>query len=313
MRRRAVFTILAGLAVACAATAVILGPRIAGEAAQRPLGGQETATLTAAGASYLSPATLKEVTGADIEVTLTITPVASTDYPALAIWDVRTSTVDTTSRQQLEPTSRTVVFDRRTAELANCCGGSINGDAFIPQEGIAGWAFPVGTRPQTYNVFDPALDSQQPVRYAGTETIDGIRAYRFSEDVSGAKAGFTPLSSADPELYSMHRVYWVDPETGMLINLTENEDLSLVHPTTGSVVTHLFRGDLHATPATVARLTRQDASIRDKIALMVTARRALFGLACGLALVACCLLVRWPGIKLPRRPRRHDPRLVSEH
>jgi hypothetical protein len=303
MRRHAISLLLAALAVGCAASAVIIGWRTAGRVAERPVGGHETAVLTAVGASYLSPTTLAEVTGASMMVTVAITPVASPGYPALAIWDVRTSTVDTTNDQQLEPASRTVVFDRRTAELVNCCGGNINGDAFIPQAGIAGWAFPVGTRKQTYYVFDTVLDSQEPVRYSGAEMVDGIAAYRFSQDISGAKAGFSPLSSKDPELYSVRRVYWVDPQTGMLVNMAENEDLYLASPATGSVVTHLLRADLHATPASVAALAGQDASIRGVIAEGITTRRALLAAACGLALIAGCLAARTPGVRPSRRLR----------
>ena len=306
MKRHAASLMLAALAVACAASAVIIGWRIAGRVTERPLGGHETAVLTAVGASYLSPTTLTEVTGASITVTDTITPVASTDYPGLAIWDVRTSTVDTTTHQQLVPMSRTVVFDRTTAQLVNCCGGNINGDAFIPQAGIAGWAFPVGTRKQAYDVFDTVLDKPEPVRYSGTEMIDGIAAYQFSQDITGAKAGFSALSSKDPELYSMHRVYWVDPQTGMLIDMAENEDLYLANPTTGSVVTHLFRADLHATSASIAALASQDARIRDEIAAGVNARRALLAGACLLALAAAGLaaaglLARGPGTGSLRR------------
>jgi hypothetical protein len=307
MKRHAVSLMLLGFAVAFAASGLIIGWRTGGRASERLLGGQQTAVLTAAGATYLSPTTLREVTGAGIAVTIAITPLASTDYPALAVWDVRTSTVDTTNDQQLEPMARTVVFDRATAELVNCCGGNINGDAFITQDGIAGWAFPVGTRKQTYDVFDTVLDNQEPVRYSGTEVIDGIAAYKFTEDISGAKAGFSPLSPKYPELYSMHRVYWVDPQTGMLINLSENEDLYLARPATGAVVTHLFRADLHATPASAAALTNQDAGIREEVALGVNACRALLAAACALALTAGCLLARRPLAQLARRPRPSRP------
>ena len=225
--------------------------------------------MTAADASYFSPTKLTEITGAGVEVIDTFTAVASTGYPAIAIWDVRRSMYDTTNHQQLEPVSRTVVFDRRTAQLINCCGGNINGDALIRQAGIAGWAFPAGTRKQTYYVFDTVLNKPEPATYSGTETVDGIAAYTFTQDIPVAKAGFSPLSPTDPELYSMHRVYWVDPEVGMLLNVTESEDLYLVTPTTGAVVTHLFRADLHTTSATVRRLASQDARSRHQIALGV--------------------------------------------
>jgi Porin PorA len=305
MNRLATGLALTGLAACCAAGAVTLGWRASGRAADRPLGGQETVILTAAHASYLSPTTLKEVTDADIEVTDTITPAADAGYPAVAIWDIHSSSYDTTSHQQLAPMSRTVAFDRTTAGLVNCCGGNINGDALIRQSGIAGWAFPVGTRKQTYYVFDPVLDKPEPATYSGTDTVDGILAYQFTEVIPATKAGFSPLSATDPELYALRRLYRVDPETGMLLDVTEDEDLSLVSPATGSVVTHLFRADLHATPATVARLASQDARSRDETARASDARLALLGLACLLAVLA--LIAGWPivrgrGTGRPRRP-----------
>lgn len=302
MRRPATGLVLAGLAAFCAASAIILGWRVAGQAAERLPSGQETATLTATRASYVSPTRLTEITDADLEVTETITQAASTGMPAIAIWDVRTSTYDTTNHQQLEPLSRTMVFDRRTAELINCCGGNVNGDALVHEAGIAGWAFPVGTAKQKYYVFDTVLGEPEPFRYSGTETVDGIAAYQFTEDIAGANAGFSPLSSTDPERYSMQGVYWVDPETGMPIKVAENEDLYLVNPATGSVVTHLFRADLHTTPTTTARLASQDARDRDEIALAANARLGLFGMACVLTLIAGCLLVGGKWIELLRRP-----------
>ena len=292
---------LAGLAVLLAASAVVLGWRIAGQASDRSLSDHETVTLTAAGASYFSPTRLAEITNAALVETDTITAAASGGYSAIAVWDVRESVYDATNDQQLEPTSRTVAFDRESAELVNCCGENIDGDGLIWQDGIAGYAFPVGTRKQTYDVFDTVLDKPEPFAYSGTDIVDGMPAYRFAENISAAKAGFSALSSADPQAYSMHRVYWVDPEPGMLLKVTENEDLYLANPTTGSPVTQLFQADLQTTPATVERLASQDAGRRGEIALLANARLVLFVVACGLALLAGCLLVRRAGRRLGRR------------
>jgi hypothetical protein len=303
MKRRAIGLIIALLAVLCAGSAVILGWRAAGQAAHRPLSEPETLTLTATDAAYVSPTSLTEITGASLEVTDTITAVASTDYPSIAIWDVRTSVSDPAGHEQLEPMARTVVFDRKTAELVDCCGGNIDGDALIRQSGIAGWAFPVGTRKQAYSVFDTVLYKPVPVTFSGTEMVDGIPAYRFTEDISAAAAGYSTLSSTDPELYSVHRVYWVDPQTGMLLSVSENEDLYLVSPASGSVITHLLRADLHPTPATVRRLASQDARGRDAIARLARARLALFALAGVLLLSAAGLLASGAGSALPRRLR----------
>ena len=40
-----------------------------------------------------------------------------------------------------------------------------------------------------------------------------------------------------PEMYQIHLVYWVDPETGALLNVNENEQVTLPEPSrTGSTV-----------------------------------------------------------------------------
>lgn len=134
------------------------------------------------------------------------------------------------------------------------------------------------------------LDKPEPFAYSGTDIVDRIPAYRFTETIAAANAGFTPLSPVDPQVYSVRRVYWVDPETGMLLKISEDEDLCLARATTGRCVTRLFDADLSTTPATVARLAAQDARGRARIALVGDVRVGLFGMACGLAVAAGWLL-----------------------
>ncbi|HEY3880310.1 MAG TPA: porin PorA family protein [Trebonia sp.] len=303
--------LLAGLAALCTAGAVVLGWRMTGPATARPLGEHETVTLTAAGASYFSPVRLTEVTGAALTETETITAVTGAGYPAVAVWDVHQAVYDATSHVQLEPESRTVAFDRSTAELVNCCDGNVNGDGLVWQDGIAGYAFPVGTRKQTYAVFDTVLGKSAPLAYSGTGTVGGITAYQFTEDVTAARAGFSALSATDPQSYSVHRVYWVDPVTGSLLKVSENEDLALAKPAGGTRT--LFHADLAATPDTVQRLVGQDIRERNQIGLMSNGRLALFVLASGFALLAACLLAarvlaaRLPATGPTRRRRLPGP------
>jgi hypothetical protein len=284
--RQVIGLTISGLAIACAAIAVVLGGHLIGRPTRSPASERETITLTAARASYLSPTRLTEITGATIEVTDTIRGAAEAGFPQIAVWTEVSSVYDTTNRQSLEPMSRTFAFDRATAELVNCCDQNINGDAVIPQRGIAGWVFPRIIRKQTYDVFDTTLDAPEPFAYSGTDTVSGIRAYRFEEHISAAPAGFSLLSRTEPELYSMHRTYWVDPATGALLKISENEDLYLVRPATHATVTHLFDADLSTTPATVAGLVRQDTRGRAAGAATEHDRLLLLGLAGALAAAA---------------------------
>ena len=272
-----------GLAAALAALAVVLGGSASGQAARLLLDKQETITLTAAGASYLSPVTLTEVTGASLQVTDTIKGAAEAGNPQIAVWHEVSAGYDTTNRQPLEPASATFAFDRTTAELVNCCDANVNGDAGVQQSGIAGWLFPRGTRKQTYQVFDTTLNGPEPFAFSGTDTVDGVGAYLFTESISAAPAGFAALSKTDPERYSMHRTYWVDPETGALLKISEDEDLYLVNAATGRTVTHLLDASLSTTPATVASLVSQDTRSRDAGTAAARDRLVLFGIAGGLA------------------------------
>jgi hypothetical protein len=310
--RRVLGLAVSGLVVVFAAIAIILGAHVAGPA-PRPLPAGQTITLSASGASYLSPVRLTEVTGASIVVTDTIKAGAEAGFPLIAVWSETSAGYDTTHRQPLEPASRTFAFDRATAELVNCCDANVNGNAAIQQSGIAGWLFPAGTRKRTYEVFDTTLDEPEPFAYAGTDTVDGIQAYRFAENISAAPAGTSPLSDGKPLRYTMHRSYWVDPQTGMLLKISEDEDLYSVNAATGAASTHLFDADLSTTPAAVASLVSQDARSRGT-GTAAERRLLLLGIAGGLAAGAGVLFAfGLGGGQAPQHSRgaAHAPREAS--
>jgi hypothetical protein len=303
--RRISGLILAGLGAFLVALAVILPEYIASQVVRFPLNEYETATLTATGAAYLSPVKLTEVTGASIEVTDSISGVPGAGDSSIAVWSVYSSVYDRTNHQQLEPSSYTFAFDRRTAELVNCCDESVNGNSSIIQSGIAGYVFPIGTQKRTYYVFDATLGQPAPFAYSGTDTVDGIQAYRFAENVSAAKLGLSTLPTAEPEFYSMHLTYWVDPVTGALLKISENEDLYLANAATGAAVTHVFDAALRTTPATVAHLVAQDTGTRHKITIVQTILPLAFGIAGGLAIIAGIVLSL-----LAREPRQDAGRAL---
>jgi hypothetical protein len=276
-----------------AASTVIIGGPLAAQAAQLPANEYETFTLSATGATYLSPTKLTEVTGASVTINDIIKPESNSSYPSLDLWKVSEITEDTTRHQQLEPETRILVFDHDTAELINCCNGNINGNGLILQSGIAGYAFPVGTAKQTYQVFDTVTDAPEPATYTGTDTVGGIPVYVFAENLTAVKAGTSALSPTRTQLYTVHRLYWVDPETGLVLKMSEDEDLYLAG--NGPARTTLLKASLTMPAATVAKLARQDAGHRNRIALWATARLVCLCLAGVLALIAAWLLIPWSG------------------
>ncbi|HEY6787818.1 MAG TPA: porin PorA family protein [Trebonia sp.] len=303
--------VVAGLAAFFAVLGFLPGSLAIGHAVQPALNNPETLVLTAADASYLNPVTLAEVTGARIDETETVTPDDAGGNSSVAVWTVTTSDYDVTHLQQLEPVSRTFAIDRATAQLVSCCGANINGNPLIRQSGLSGYVFPAGTRRQAYDVFDTVLDRPEPAAYSGSGTIDGIPAYRYTEDITAARAGLSPLSSTDPELYSANDSYWVDPETGAVLAITADEDLYLASPAaTGSSATRrLFNTDLTTTRATVAHLAAQDRGVRREITVARDLRLACLVLAIVLAGAAWYALSRRRSPPAPHHPharKRHD-------
>jgi hypothetical protein len=296
--------VVAGLAAFFAVLGFLPGSLAIGPAVQPALNNPETLVLTAADASYLNPVTLAEVTGARIDETDTVTP-DDAGSSSVAVWTVTTSDYDVTHQRQLEPVSRTFAIDRATTQLVSCCGANINGNLLIRQSGLSGYEFPAGTRKQAYDVFDTVLDRPEPAAYSGSGTIDGIPAYRYTEDITAARAGFSPLSSTDPELYSANDSYWVDPETGAVLAITADEDLYLASPaaTTSAAARRLFDADLTTTRATVAQLAAQDRSVRREITVARDLHLACLVLAIASAVIAWYTLSRRRPPPAPRHPR----------
>ncbi|HTU72451.1 MAG TPA: porin PorA family protein [Trebonia sp.] len=309
--------VVAGLAAFFAVLGLLPGSLAIGPAVPPALNSPETLVLTASNASYLSPVTLREVSGARIVETRTVTPDDSAGSSSVAVWTVTTSDYDTTHRQQLEPSSRTFAVDRASGQLVSCCGANIDGNLLIRQSGLSGYLFPAGTRTQAYDIFDSVLRRPEPAVYSGSGTIEGIAAYRYTEDITAARAGPSPLSSTDQELYSAADSYWVDPETGAVLAITISEDLSLARPVgaapaTGGAsapaVADVLNMDLTTDKATVKYLVAQDRSVRHEITLARDLRLACLALAVLLAVAAWYTLSRRRSPPAPRHPharKRH--------
>jgi hypothetical protein len=205
----------------------------------------------------------------------------------------------------VQPSSRTFAFDRRTAQLIDCCGANVGGDSSVEQTGTVGYVFPIGTQKQTYDVFDTNLNKPMPFTYAGTAPVNGIEAYRFVENVSptqngtqvlpGSLVGMTQASVILPQYYQMNLTYWIDPDTGALLNATENEKLTLRNPQ-GAQALLLLDANLAMTPTSVNGLVALDNSQRSKMSLVTTILPLVTGIAGVILLIV--------GVLLSRRPRK---------
>jgi hypothetical protein len=247
-----------------------------------------------------------------MRVTSTVKGDAAAGSSSTAVWNEFTYLYDVTNRATFQFSSRRFAFDRRTAELVNCCGASVDGNAGIRQSGLVGFLWPMGTQQKTYQVFDPALNQPRPARFAGTATIDGIRVYRFVEHVPSTQSGSQTLpeslvgmpgqsSVTLPEYYTATNTFWVDPRTGAQLNTSENEKLTL-EDSTGAQRLLLLDASLTFTPQSVHTVVGLDRSGRSELAWLET----IIPLVCGLAGVVALIT----GIVLAR-PRRDDGEPVA--
>ena len=292
--RRDIGAVLAGLGTLLIVMAVVLPTYLVGQVVKFPLSEYETATLTGTGMTYFSATKVAPVAGVDMRATYTIKGDPAAGSSSTAVWNEFSYVYDTTNNQPVQIMTRRFAFDRKTAELVNCCGASINGNTHIRQSGVVGYVFSMNTQPKTYQVFDTTLNKPVPFIYNGTGTVGGIKTYKFVEDVPPTKVGFSPLSSTQPEYYQMHLTYWVDPVTGALLNVNEDQKIFLQDPATGAQTTVLFDGDLQATPASVKQIVKLDSAGRNKLSLLGTILPIVLGIVGAAALIAGILLARKP-------------------
>jgi hypothetical protein len=301
--------VLAGLGAFLILVAILLPTWVSGQVVKFPLNEYETATLTAANASYFSVSSLSEKSGVRLEATYTIKGDPSAGTSSTAVWNEFSYVYDLTNRQPVQEMTRRFAFDRRTGQLVNCCNASLNNDKSVRQAGLVGYVFPIGTQKQTYQVFDTTLKRPMPFTYSGTTTVDGVQAYEFVENVApvqiatqpvpGSLVGSSAALVSAPEFDQLHLVYSVDPETGALLDVNENQSLTLHNPATGATALVLFSADLIATPASVRQIVGLDNSGRNELALLQTILPLAFGIAGAVALAA--------GIFLGRKPRGPQP------
>ena len=318
--RRVTGLILAVLGIILIAAAILLPTYVSGQIVKFPLSESTTATLAGTGVSYFSQTKLTQKTGVSVRATYTIMGDAAAGSSSTAVWNQTASVRDVTNNLPVSTQTRRFAFDRRTAVLVNCCGANVNGNHAVHQTGIVGYVFPMGTQKQTYQVFDTTLNRAVPFSYEGTADTHGIQTYIFKENVNPTKVTSITVPGAFfhlqaktitlPEIYEIHLTYWVDPETGALLNVNENEKVTLQNPATGGTVAVLFDGDLVATPATVTEVVNLDSSGRTELSLLNTIIPIAAGIAGAVALVAGIVLL----VRQPRRnedPQRSSSRAAS--
>jgi hypothetical protein len=263
--RRVLGLTFTGLGAFFLALALLLRFYVPGQVIKFPLNEYLVTTLTGHNVTYFSQKQGTVLTGVAAKATSTIEGDVAAGSGSVAVWNDFTAVEDMTNGEPIQYASQRSAFDRRTGEIVDCCGAyasvSSIGSHTGGQSGLA-YAWPIGTQKQTYQVFDATTDRPEPFRYEGTATINGISTDKFTEHVTnqqvtqqtvpGSLVGYPDQPTVIlPEYLTETKTFWVDPATGEPVDVTQSETLSLEN-ITGATRLVLFKGDLAATPQSIA-------------------------------------------------------------
>ena len=268
--------VLAGLGAFLVVFGLLLRFYAAPRLIAAPTGFYTTITLADPHASYFDENTLT----ARHDVTLTFAetirgnPAGSTG--TIAVWDLYAVLADPKRNVRLNVAFQRSAFNRRTGELTNCCGASVNDDTKVRQDGIGVVKWPIGTQKTTYQVYDLNTERTWPAVYSGTARVRGLLTYRFTQRIPstvvqqlpGVPTSLLGLPGVSRNVvanrtFQASDTFWVDPVTGVPVGV-EERIMSVLHGPGGQGRLMVASADLKMTPASqhsLAALARQDAVV----------------------------------------------------
>lgn len=283
-----------------------------------PPGFDITIDLVAPGATYFNESALTTEHDATLTYNEVIRGDAADGTATIAVWDEFTVLEDLKRNVQLIATFQRTGFNRRTGELTNCCGASVNDDTQVRQDGIGVAFWPIGTEKTTYQVYDTNTERAWPAAYSGTDIVQGLLTYRFTQRIPATVVQQMPdvptslLGLPGPSrnvvadrTFQASNTFWVDPRTGVPIK-AEERILSVLRGPGGQGRLLAADADLTMSPASQRALA---AVARQNAANITTLRQT--GPLGGLVLGALLLLAgtvpfrRIPRASLHRLPRRN--------
>ena len=261
--RRVFGVVLAGLGAFLIVGALMCRFYLPGQVVKFPLNEYSVSRLTGTNVSYFSAQTGAVVNGASVRAISTTQGDVAGGNSSTAVWNNITGVFDVTSSPQapISYSTERFAFDRRTGVLVNCCGAEVG--TARPHFSGQGYVWPIGTKQQTYELFNTSTNKPEPANFTGTATIDGLTTDVFVQGINNRQTGSVTVPGslvgiADqatvtlPEFLTATNTYYVDPGTGAPVKVIEAQNETLQDPTTGSTALVLFNGTLTTTPASVA-------------------------------------------------------------
>jgi hypothetical protein len=190
----------------------------------------EQDTLVSPHSSYFDEGTLVTRNNVRLTYTLTVRGDQDASTARTGVWDSFASLADPKRHNVINTVYQRYAFDRRTGQLSMCCGASVNDSTSVHQSGI-GLFWPIGTKKQTYSVFDNNSMKAWPASYVGQAKDTGVQTYQFVQHVpatlvdqmTGVPTSLLGISGPPQNVvanryYQATNTFWVDPRTGVLVD-----------------------------------------------------------------------------------------------
>ncbi len=286
--------------------AVLTRLYIVGQVVKFPLDENTVTTLSASNVSYFNTGLLQELTRVSMTDTSTTQGDVAAGSSHTAVWNNFTYLYDNTNQLTYSYSLRRLAFDRRSGELINCCGAAIDGKK-VHLSGL-GYVWPLNAQKQTYEIFDSTLMKPEPASFAATASVDGLRTYKYVENVTATQFATQTLPGslvgmADQQTVQLGEYYagttteWVDPITGAPVQVTLSEHLYLAG-SSGNSVLNLLNANFTTTPGSVAA----EVSTARHYDVEISAMSLIIPATGGLAGVILVII----GIVLGRQPRGYE-------
>jgi hypothetical protein len=273
---------------------------IADQAIKFPLNEHTVTTLLARDVSYFNSGELQEFRGVTMTDTTTTEGDVASGSDSTAVWNNFSYIFDQTNGLTYNYSLQRLAFDRRSADLVNCCGANVNARR-IRFSGL-GYVWPLGAQKTTYQIFDTTLMAPHAISYAGTATVDGLATYKYVESVAPTRIGTEQLPGSlvgmlDQATVSLGEYYagtttdYVDPVSGAPVKVRSSQHLYLVD-SSGTQVLNLLNATFATVPASVAGAVRTAKSYDAKVFVVTVIVPATVGLAGIIVLIIGVIMAR---------------------
>jgi uncharacterized membrane protein len=138
----------------------------------------------------------------------------------VAVINLFSRTADLTNGGDIQYSNDVYVMDRTTGYAVHCCGEKPRHDGVTLK-------FPFYVEKRTYPFWDGTSGRAWPARYAGEDTVEGLKVYRFVQTIPSTLVGSITIpgflaGSSEPNViafqyYQATTTLYVEPVTGAIV------------------------------------------------------------------------------------------------